>query len=65
MDEGARLLIVDDEPDIVRMLGAFFEGEGYRCVCATSAREALEAVNAALAGGKTVRSEQSIWRCST
>ena len=51
MDEGARLLIVDDEPDIVRMLGAFFEGEGYRCVCAASAREALEAVNAALAGG--------------
>lgn len=51
MSEGARLLIVDDEPDIVRMLGAYFEGEGYRCVCATSAREALEAVNAALAGG--------------
>ena len=52
MDEGARLLIVDDEPDIVRMLGAFFEGEGYRCVCATSGHEALEAINATLAEGR-------------
>ncbi len=51
MNEGARLLIVDDEPDIVRMLGAYFESEGYRCTCATSAAEALDAINAALAEG--------------
>ena len=49
MSESARLLIVDDEPDIVNMLSTYFQGEGYKTVCATSADGALEAINAALA----------------
>lgn len=36
-----KLLIVDDEPDIVAMLASFFTGKGYQVVTAQSGREAL------------------------
>ena len=41
-----RLLIVDDEPDIVRMLDTYFTGEGYDTVCVGSAARVLAAVSA-------------------
>ena len=44
-----RLLIVDDESDIVSMLDAYFTGEGYDTVCAGSAAEVLALVNEAAA----------------
>ena len=36
-----KLLIVDDEPDIVAMLASFFTGKGYQVLTAQSGREAL------------------------
>ena len=36
-----KLLIVDDEPDIVAMLASFFTGKGYQILTAQSGREAL------------------------
>lgn len=41
--EGQRLLVVDDEPDIVRMLEEYFHMEGYDVVTARSGEAALEA----------------------
>ena len=38
---GTKLLIVDDEPDIVAMLSSFFTGKGYEVLTAQSGREAL------------------------
>ena len=38
---GYKLLIVDDEPDIVAMLAGFFGGKGYEGLTAQSGREAL------------------------
>lgn len=43
-----RLLIVDDEPDIVHMLDEFFHMEGYATACARDGAEALAAVNRSL-----------------
>ena len=37
-----RILVVDDEPDIVGLLKDYFEMMGYRVGCALSGREALE-----------------------
>ena len=36
-----KLLIVDDEPDIVAMLASFFTGKGYEVLTAQNGREAL------------------------
>ena len=49
-----RLLIVDDEPAIVRMLDGYFRIQGYATVCAGSAREALAAVNEAIEHGRCI-----------
>ena len=38
---GTKILIVDDEPDIVAMLASFFTGKGYEVLTAQSGREAL------------------------
>lgn len=55
MDRVPRLLIVDDEPDIVAMLAAYFRREGYEAACATGAQDALAIVNGALAeGGRAI-----------
>jgi DNA-binding response OmpR family regulator len=37
-----KVLIVDDEKDIVRMLDYNLKKEGYRTVCASDGEEALE-----------------------
>ena len=39
---GTKLLIVDDEPDIVAMLSGFFTGKGYQVLTAQNGREALK-----------------------
>lgn len=44
MSEGAKLLVVDDEPAIRRLIGAALRRAGYRLVEAGSAREALTAI---------------------
>lgn len=49
-----RLLIVDDEPAIVRMLDGYFRMQGYATVCAGSAREALATVNEAIEHGRCI-----------
>lgn len=41
---GYRVLIVDDEPDIVSMLAGFFTGEGYQALTAHSGPEALKRI---------------------
>lgn len=46
MSQGKRLLIVDDEPNIRRVLESAFEKEGYRTSVAEDAREALEFLKA-------------------
>jgi CheY-like chemotaxis protein len=38
------LLVVDDEPTIREVMSLTLEADGYRCVCASGAREALEVV---------------------
>jgi len=40
----AKLLIADDEPDIVTMLRGFFEGKGYQVFTAANGTEALKQV---------------------
>ena len=40
-----KLLIVDDEPDIVAMLASFFTGKGYQVLTAQSGREALSHIS--------------------
>ena len=42
--DGPTILVVDDEPDIVRMLQKTLEKEGFRVVTATRGLEALQAV---------------------
>lgn len=37
-----RMLVVDDEPDIVRMLESYFKARGYEVVTASSAEKALD-----------------------
>lgn len=49
-----RLLIVDDEPAIIQMLDSYFRMQGYDTVCAHAAREALAAVNEAVAHGRSI-----------
>ena len=39
---GTKILIVDDEPDIVAMLSDFFTGKGYQVLTAQNGREALK-----------------------
>ncbi len=39
-----KLLIADDEPDIVTMLASFFEGKGYQVMTASDGTEALKQV---------------------
>ncbi len=41
----ARLLVVDDEPQIVEMLDEYFAGQGYLVTGATSGAEALERIH--------------------
>jgi len=41
MDDAATILIVDDEPPIIRALTAALEARGYRVIAAGSAQEAL------------------------
>ncbi|HZF46765.1 MAG TPA: response regulator, partial [Sphingomonadaceae bacterium] len=43
MSAGAKVLVVDDEPQIRRLLAAGLSRAGYRMVEAGSAREALSA----------------------
>jgi two-component system NtrC family sensor kinase len=38
----ARILVVDDEPDIGRLLTDILEGDGHEAACASSGREALD-----------------------
>ena len=38
---GAKILIADDESDIVSMLGSFFESKGFRVLPAFNGAEAL------------------------
>ncbi len=38
----SKILIADDEPDIRELLGDFLEGEGYECILATDAFDALD-----------------------
>ncbi|MBM6953222.1 response regulator transcription factor [Enorma phocaeensis] len=54
MQGSKRLLIVDDESAIVHMLDDYFRMEGYETVCALNAGAALQAVEAALAGGRGI-----------
>ena len=44
---GARLLVVDDEPNIVELARLYLEAEGYRVIAAGDGREALSQVEAA------------------
>lgn len=39
-----RILIADDESDIVSMLGSFFESKGFRVLSASNGEEALKQV---------------------
>ena len=39
-----RILIADDESDIVSMLGSFFESKGFRVLPASNGEEALKQV---------------------
>ena len=58
VEAGKRLLIVDDEPDILHMLKEFFEMEGYATRCASSAEEALgivKRVHGARGGDRRLR----------
>ena len=41
---GAKILIADDESDIVSMLGSFFESKGFRVLPASNGAEALKQV---------------------
>ncbi len=41
---GAKILIADDEKDIVSMLGSFFENKGFCVLSATNGTEALKQV---------------------
>ena len=41
---GAKILIADDESDIVSMLGSFFESKGFRVLPAFNGAEALKQV---------------------
>lgn len=50
MERRQRLLIVDDEAAIVDMLRDYFTMQGYACVCARNASEALAAVSAGTMG---------------
>lgn len=50
MERRQRLLIVDDEAAIVNMLRDYFTMQGYACVCARNASEALAAVSASTVG---------------
>lgn len=38
------ILVVDDQPDVVLVLGKLLEAFGYRVVCCQAAREALQAL---------------------
>lgn len=42
--EAARLLVVDDEPDVAHELVSYLERHGYACTVATCAKDALRAV---------------------
>lgn len=41
---GARILLVDDEPDIIKTTAIALTGEGYEVITAASAEEALDKV---------------------
>ena len=47
-NRAARLLIVDDEPEIVAMLDEYFHMEGYHVETASNAEQALRVVNGSL-----------------
>src|SRR3989338_3510951 len=40
-----KIMIVDDEPDILKTLKMFFEGEGFEVVTASDGTEALEMIH--------------------
>ena len=42
---GTKILIADDESDIVSMLGSFFESKGFRVLPAFNGAEALKPVS--------------------
>jgi DNA-binding NtrC family response regulator len=46
MKEGGRVLIVDDEPDVVANWSRVLERDGYRCVGATNSQHALRLLEA-------------------
>ena len=47
MGEGQKILVVDDEPSIVKMVGKRLEAAGYEVVVAMDGQEALEKVQEA------------------
>ena len=44
MSQGARILVIDDEPQIRRSLQVNLEGEGYAVATAADAEQALQAI---------------------
>src|SRR5512145_2040026 len=46
MSQGARVLIVDDEPDVVTNWSRVLERDGYRCFGATESQHALRMLEA-------------------
>ena len=39
-----KILVVDDKPEVVELVTATLEGEGYQIICAFDGREALEKI---------------------
>lgn len=48
MPEKARILVVDDEPDLLELLVVLLEGEGYAIDTATNGAEALQSADSCL-----------------
>ena len=40
-----KILVVDDKPEVVELVTATLEGEGYQIICAFDGEEALEKIN--------------------
>lgn len=43
MESGKRLLIADDDPDLIDLLESFFRGEGYEVTAKVNGKDALQA----------------------
>ena len=40
-----KILVVDDKPEVVELVSATLEGEGYQIICAFDGEEALQKIN--------------------